>query len=248
MACIPEAGVLLEIGAGTGEIGALLTGYPIKYLGLDASGGMLTVFRRKLEPGRGKAALVHADGNRGWPVGNALVHAVFSARTLHHLETAHACGEIVRIGRPEGITLVTGDVRRVEGTPKAQARRQMRRLLEEEGFRGRGREYSGRAVLEFLAEGCGERLPARRVTSWNRPYRPRQSLEAWEGKEGLDGVRIPPEAKRKVLGRLEDWLRGEFGDLDRILEQEETYELNGVRLSGPAWKAMKEGVERDSEA
>ena len=42
--------LVVELGAGTGEIGAHLARLPLRYVGLDSSPAMLDVFRAKAAP------------------------------------------------------------------------------------------------------------------------------------------------------------------------------------------------------
>src|SRR5689334_16874770 len=70
--------LLVELGAGTGEIGRHLA-RSIRYLGLERSGRMLDVFQAKLAcTSSAHARLVQADLDRRWPVESASATAVFA--------------------------------------------------------------------------------------------------------------------------------------------------------------------------
>ena len=58
--------LVLELGAGTGEIGVCLDRLPIRYVGLDASAAMLDLFRAKASPAA--PSLIVADCDRPWPL------------------------------------------------------------------------------------------------------------------------------------------------------------------------------------
>ena len=66
--------LFLELGAGTGEIGAALAAAGVRYAGLDLSLGMLRVFQGRRAPG----LLVQADADRPWPIRAGAVRAVFA--------------------------------------------------------------------------------------------------------------------------------------------------------------------------
>ena len=59
------SGVILDLGAGTGQIGEHLVRGRSPYVGIDVSGPMLAVFRRKLGGG---GPLVRADAGAPWPL------------------------------------------------------------------------------------------------------------------------------------------------------------------------------------
>src|SRR5687767_8563480 len=59
--------LIVEIGAGTGEIGRDFAALPLTYVGIDLSRPMLTVFQEKVG-GMPVPALIQADGNCPWPV------------------------------------------------------------------------------------------------------------------------------------------------------------------------------------
>ncbi|HLM66759.1 MAG TPA: methyltransferase domain-containing protein, partial [Longimicrobium sp.] len=133
---LAEGWTLLDVGCGTGSLSLPLLRLPIRYTGFDRSAAMLEVFRERAEAA-GLAAELHvADGNARWPAEDAGVDVVFSARALHHLHPAHVAAEARRVIRPGG-WLATGRVRRPPDSPKSVLRRQMRRMLQAEGFAGR---------------------------------------------------------------------------------------------------------------
>jgi ubiquinone/menaquinone biosynthesis C-methylase UbiE len=93
---VDRAGVLaddlvLELGAGTGEIGAHLARLPIRYVGLDASAAMLQVFRAKAAGSQ--PALIVANGDDPWPLPAQDARDVGPRGRVHALDP-HALGPI----------------------------------------------------------------------------------------------------------------------------------------------------------
>ena len=220
-----EAGEgLIEIGAGTGEIGIHLAGRWSGYAAFDISAAMLGRFP-ELE---GKSApRVQADGDAAWPFRIGAARAVFGSRSLHFMRPAHLASELARISNGRGI-LILGKVERDADSVKEVMRHAMREILREEGFRGRG----GRRWREELRETMGGgALGPVTVASWKVAATPRRSLDAWEGKSGLAGIEVPADVKRKVLGRLESWAEERYGSLDAAGESEEKYVLEGIALA-----------------
>jgi ubiquinone/menaquinone biosynthesis C-methylase UbiE len=220
----------LEVGAGTGALSLPLLRLPIRYTGFDRSAAMLEVFRERADAA-GLAPELHvADGNARWPAQDASTDVVFSARALHHLDPEHAAAETRRVLRAAGGWLVLGRVRRPPESVKSVLRRQMRRMLEAQGFAGRSHEARAGAVFAALERAGGGRMEPRVAARWSHPHRPADSIAAWEGKSGLAGIEVSAETKARVLAELATWAQAEYGDLHQPLEQEESFELDAVRV------------------
>lgn len=229
-------GVLLDLGAGTGQIGEPLARVcrengRIVYVGIDVSGPMLAVFRRKLG-GRGGAGggLVRADAGVRWPVASGSAGLVFLSRAAHLLPPSMLVSEAVRVAYPDGAVVAFGGVRSDPDSLRAVLRRQMRRLLAGHGVEGRNAKDSQRRLVEALAKCGGEVLPVRTAASWPVVHRAADSLAAWRAKAGLGGRAIAPEVQEGVLCRLEDWIRERYGGLEVESDAVERYELVAVRL------------------
>jgi SAM-dependent methyltransferase len=220
---------LLDVGCGTGGLSLPLLRSPIRYIGFDRSPAMLDVFRAAAERD-GLASELHvADGNARWPADDASVDVVFSARALHHLDPAHVVAEVRRVTRAGG-WLVTGRVRRPHDSARSLLRRQMRQLLQAQGFDGRSHEAGAEAVFAALEADGGRRMEPRTAARWTVPHRPADSIASWEGKAGLAGIEVPSHVKARVLSDLRAWAEERFGDLQREMEQEESFELAAIRL------------------
>jgi SAM-dependent methyltransferase len=227
---LADGWTLLDVGCGTGSLSLPLLRLPIRYVGFDQSPAMLEVFRARAAEA-GLAAQLHvADGNARWPAEDAMVGVVFSARALHHLHPPHVAEEVRRVMRPGG-WLVTGRVRRPPDSPRSVLRRQMRRMLQAEGFAGRSHDAGAEATFAALEADGGRRAEPRVAARWTTPHRPADSIASWEGKSGLAGLEVPPEVKSRVLNGLRAWAAAEYGDLQREMEQEEQFELAAIRIA-----------------
>jgi SAM-dependent methyltransferase len=225
------SGVILDVGAGTGQIGEPLARIlGAHYLGMDVSGPMLAVFRRKLGAGPG-GLLVRADAGAPWPVASGRVGLVFLSRAAHLLPPAVLVEETLRVASPEGALAVFGGVRSEPDSLRAVVRREMRRLLAEHGVEPRRAGDSQERLTGALAERGGEILPVQTAASWTVVHRAEDSLAAWRAKEGLGGRAVTPEVQDSVLRRLEDWIRERYGSLDVARDATERYELAAVRLA-----------------
>ena len=230
IAGLRQGDMLLEIGPGTGMLSLPFLRQPIRYVGFDRSPAMLAVFREKAKEAGLSAGLVVADGNGRWPAEEGSVKAIFSARALHHVEVDHAAAETGRVLRSEGGWLILGMVRRPTDSVKPAFRRQMGKLLEEEGYRGRNHDTHTEALFSALEAIGGERTEPRIVARWTRRQAPLDWFKAWQGKAGLAGHDIPDEVKKRVLGRLRAWAEERYGSLEKLLDQEQFFELEAIHV------------------
>src|SRR5262245_47305008 len=176
--------VILDIGTGTGAVGWHFATLPGRYLGLDLSGPMLEVFRRKLGPLPRHMLLVQADSDLPWPIGARTMTVVIASRVVHHLGTRHFVQETQRVCRPGGCLLLGRVTRDADSLP-SRLQRHKRTLLAEHGFS----TLSGGQAVHQVVEACcatgATALPPTTVARWTRSAMPRQLLAAWEGKPQL---------------------------------------------------------------
>ncbi|MBW8874355.1 MAG: methyltransferase domain-containing protein [Acidobacteria bacterium] len=219
-------GLLLELGAGTGEIGSALIAAGARYTGLDLSLDMLGVFHGRT----GRAALLQADADRPWPLRSGIARAVFASRAAHLFTPERLVDETLRVAHPAGAVFVLGRVRREGDSLRAILRRQMRRLLAGHGVAGRGGEEARSLLFSAFAARGGDPLPPRTAASWPVLERVADSLASWRSKPDLAGADVLPEVRHDVLERLAAWAEQTWGTLDFTREATESYELAAVRL------------------
>jgi ubiquinone/menaquinone biosynthesis C-methylase UbiE len=219
--------LVLELGAGTGEIGVHLARLPVRYVGLDSSQAMLDVFRAKGV--MGSLSLIVADCNWPWPLPDGSAAAVFASRVIHLLDPEHVVRETVRIGRPGGV-LMLGRVLRDRDSLKERLRRQRQTLLVEAGITARQGEEGTRRVVERCLAAGGESLGRREVAEWTGETTPAQVIAGWETLSRMGSVFVDAGTRDTILDALRDWARTEFGDLDRPAAFRERYAIDVVRL------------------
>src|SRR5262245_26686959 len=89
--------VILDVGAGTGEIGSELSKLAVRYVGVDVSRPMLSTFRSRAT---GRLMLIHADADRDWPLRSRTVRAILCSRSAHLLAAEHLVAESARVACP----------------------------------------------------------------------------------------------------------------------------------------------------
>jgi SAM-dependent methyltransferase len=234
--------LLLELGAGTGQLGACFPELGLRYAGLDASAPMLEVFERRLPPGEPRPQLIRTDVDAAWPVASGSVRAVFSSRAVHLFRPEHLVEETLRVASASGATFALGRVQRDERGVRSVLRREMRDRLRARGLTPRDGESGQRRVLDaFRARGAA---PLEPVATARWPVRTSAGgvLTAWRGKPGLGGCEPPEAVKAAVLAELETWAADRFGSLDAPDETEERYILEGVVLTAPRSPAETDGT------
>jgi ubiquinone/menaquinone biosynthesis C-methylase UbiE len=223
--------LLVELGAGTGEIGQHLIG-SIRYVGIDRSGAMLEVFRERLagveDPG---VRLLRADANLPWPVTDRSAAVVFASRVAHLLDAEHALAELQRVCRPGGHFLLGRVIRDPDGV-KSRLRRQRRQLLRRHGVAPRdAAEAAERALRELVERGCAP-LEARSVATWTASASVEEILEGWRRVGAMGGRQLSDATRTAVLAEVESWAARELGDPGEVAAWDERYVLEGVRLEG----------------
>lgn len=222
--------LLLDIGAGTGEIGAEIARLRTRYASLDLSLPMLRVFQRRLDGMPAPASLIVADANAGWPIADGCVRAIFGSRSFHLLSTDHLIQEALRVRSRRGALLVIGRVRRDSQAVKATMRREMLRLLGANAPGSNTGEGRSRLLIEALVARGAVALDPLVAARWTATHSAADSLNSWRSKPGLGGTSVPEPLKNEILSKLEKWAREAFQDLDLRVQSAEHYVLEGVRL------------------
>jgi ubiquinone/menaquinone biosynthesis C-methylase UbiE len=223
--------VVLEVGAGTGQVGLALCQHPLCYLGFDASAAMLDVFRRRCREIGRPVTLIDADGNDRWPADDGGVKAVFGSRAVHLLRVEHVVEEVFRVASPIGATLVLGRLQREKNSLRARLRQEMRERLRQLGYASQEGQQKEREILDACVRRGAVPLDRRVAATWPVQCSAAQVLSSWRAKSGLAGHETPREVKESVLSQLAVWAKDAFGSLEAVQSAEERYVLAGVRLS-----------------
>lgn len=225
--------VLVELGAGTGQLGVCFAVLGLRYIGLDASSAMLEQFERRRATTRGEIELICADVNRRWPI--AAARFVFSSRAAHLFDAEHVVAELERVARVPGAALVLGRIEREPQGLRSVLRREMRERLRARGFAPNDGNRRQRELLDVLVDRGAHRIGPRQVASWTSQSSAGRVLEDWRDKPGLGGLTLPGEVRDAVLAEVEAFALSRYGSLERVEPVEERYVLEGVHLEkGPA--------------
>lgn len=226
---------MIEVGAGTGQIGQHFHRQDINYKGIDYSSEMLEVFKSRLDEqsiATGDAfELVHADGRERWPIDSQSIDLVFSSRAIHLFEPQHFSQELCRVASSAGLMLVAGRRKRDKSSVPAIMRSQMRSFLGEQGIKGRNGQNPVKNLIEPLEQMAElKQLDSITVTSWTTQRSPLDSIQSWREKEGLAGLQVEVETKRMILKQLESWATEQFGDISTKSTVNESYVLELLKI------------------
>lgn len=227
LAALESGDVLLEIGAGTGEIGTHLTDR-CRYVGLDRSREMLVQFRKRAA----HSSLLVADADVAWPIAPRSARAVFMSRVAHLLDRTRLLAELSRVAHPEGCCVFFGRRVRDQASAQRTLQRELHTRLRAHGFQPRQGERETRGHLEALLAHGAEALDEHVASSWRVERSPADSLRAWASKPGLTGLDLPRQVRDQVLAEVEAWARERFTALEAKVATEERYVLVGARLRG----------------
>jgi SAM-dependent methyltransferase len=222
-----EDDLVLELGAGTGEIGVHLARLPIRYLGLDAAAAMLDLFRAKAAPA--SPSLVVADCDCPWPLPAGSAGVVFASRVIHLLDPDHVARETMRVCRPAGLLILGRVVRDRDGIAE-RLRRNRLELLAAAGIPARQGEAGTRRVIEGVVAFGGESLGRQIVAEWTSETTPAAVIADWESLPRMGSVAVDAVTRGRILAALRDWARAEFGDLERPRASPARYAIDIIRL------------------
>jgi len=219
--------LVLELGAGTGEIGVHLARLPVRYVGLDASAAMLDVFRAKAADD--PPSLIVADGDRRWPLPDGSATVVFASRVIHLLQPDHVVRETLRVCRPAGLLILGRVVRDRDGIAERLRRRRLE-LLTTAGISARQGEAGTRRVIAGVVANGGESLGRQIVAEWISETTPAAVIGDWESLTRMGSVAVDTVTRGGILDALRDWARAEFGDLDRPQASSARYAIDIIRV------------------
>lgn len=230
MAEVRSGDRVVEVGAGTGQIGQWFAIEPVQYLGFDLSEGMLEKFRQRLSHTGDNCDLLVADGNQQWPIASGTARAIFSSRALHLLRAEHVVDEVFRVAQSDGAVLIVGGIQRQQESVPARMKQQMHQLLRKHGFQPRQKDRQSSQLVKLCCGRGAKMIESVVVARWQVSRTPQQSLDSWHSKPGLAGIDLPGSVQEEILSELKAWAGATFGELLRPVESEEGYVLEGVRL------------------
>jgi len=220
---LPGGARLLEIGVGTGRIAIPLASQGYRYIGVDISVEMMRRLRERL-PQDTAVSLLRGDAT-ALPLRDASVDGAVTVHVFHLIAGWElALAELQRVIRPGG-TLAVGFNDVGEPPPAERLRERWRAIVHELGGDTR-RPGATKEQLDPLLETLFG--PPRRVVlaTWQRRESLRERLDMIASRTHSDAWEVPEPILHESLGRVEEWARDTYGDL----ESPHTFEANFTML------------------
>lgn len=220
---------ILDLGAGSGRIGAPFVAAGDDYVGADLSLGMLQAFAAQSER---PVRLVQADGFR-LPFGDAVFDAVMLVQVFGGMSAADAfVREVRRVLRVSGTVLIGRTATPDDGVD-ARMKRQLGVILGERDGRG----SKAREQVEGLLGASAARVERQAVASWSTPRTPRQFID--RHRTGARFSALPDAVKDDAIAKLAAWAGQAFGSLDTASSETHSFELQIFRFKElhecPTW-------------
>jgi len=207
---------LLEVGCGTGRIGAQFNAFGDNYFGLDLSMPMLREFHRKefaLRPN-----LVHADGCL-LPFGDRVFNAVLMVHVLTALHWRALLVEAQRVLQSGGVLAIG----KTDGPPDgidATMRNRLDELIAAVGISEPSRD---RGAMNAWLRARSSRHVAIRAAHWNVNRVPREFFLRKQSAARF--ASLPADVRETALRSLAEWTEQSIGPLDTPLSEPHHFRL-----------------------
>ncbi|NPA26293.1 MAG: class I SAM-dependent methyltransferase, partial [Chloroflexi bacterium] len=215
VAALPHARAGLEIGIGTGRVGAPLARH-LPLVGVDLSERMLRFLQQRVDR-PAALSLVLADACR-LPFPQARFDVVISVHMLHLVADVDAClREARRVTRPPG-WFALGLLEHAAGSPVTWAQSLWRRLLLQRGYPASHPGWRSYAFVQGRLEALGARLRARLATDpWVRWLDVREVWRAVRTKRFSPYWGLPPGQHRRLSRQLARAFQQRYGWQPRVV-------------------------------
>lgn len=210
---------VLEIGAGTVQIGKAFMAAGDFYVGVDTSLAML----REFPANSNNCFLAQADG-RHLPFGNDRFNIILLMRVLSVVgdDWQEVLNETRRVLRPGG-SVVVGHTVSSESGIDAQLKRRLTAILHEMQVVWHRPQESRRQALAWL-KSSSVRYVHSQATSWNVNTTPQEFL--LRHRTGVRFAALPVTVQADALKRLQAWAETRFGSLNSVFQERRSFELD----------------------
>jgi ubiquinone/menaquinone biosynthesis C-methylase UbiE len=220
-AAIDPRSPLLDVGCGSGRLGAVFCEAGDNYVGVDASAEMLRAFRARVLPRPPR--LVLADG-AALPFGVGTFEALMFMHVLNARNAQPLLSEAARVLRPHGV-LVIGKAESPADGIDAMMRRRLEAVLAEMGVdEPRGHRDAMAARLSSMSTHVSAVLAA----SWRVARSPRDFLSRKASAARFGQLAAP--LREAALNSLVEWAERNIGPLDQPHPEQHHFRLQLFRL------------------
>lgn len=218
---VTPRGRVLDLGAGTGRVGRTFVAAGDRYVGVDASLGMLGEFAAHLKRAGALSCLAQADGER-LPFADGTFDVVLLIQVLSGAQGGRRLlMDARRVLRPAG-ALVVGRTNKPEEGVDARLKRQLAVILSDLGVEPDGPQGRRSGALSWLESSADQRACVA-ATSWVSPRTPRRFIERHQ--TGHRFSLLPAVIREKAIAELSKWGTATFGSLESVFPETYVFEL-----------------------
>jgi ubiquinone/menaquinone biosynthesis C-methylase UbiE len=217
---------VLDLGCGSGRIGATFVAKNDEYFGVDLSFCMLRAFAARRDLAAVSACgLTQADGAylpfRDGTFDGVLLMQVLSIVSDHRRLLAEGIRVLCHSG-----ALIVGRTLMADGSIEMQMRQRLDEICTAMGAQSHSpRDIGEQLPMLFQAESSNQHLTA---ASWIGKRTPRQFME--RHRSGARFAKLPSPVRDIALQELGYWAAARFGSLDRVFSEPFSYQLNVFRF------------------
>jgi len=216
---------LLDVGAGSGRIGAAFVAAGDDYVGLDLSAGMLSEFAARERA----AGLVRANGEQ-LPFRDAAFDAVLLIQVFGGLSGwRKVIAEARRVLRLRGAIMIGRTQMPADGID-ARMKQQLDSILEAESRAEQRAQHRANARDEVLAWLAANAVRHGTLTAaiWTATRTPRGFMDRHGG--GARFAQLPESVRASAMHELGAWAVVTFGSLTREFTEPHSFELEVFRF------------------
>lgn len=238
---IPQEGLALDVGCGTGQISIPLLKKGFTIAGIDVSSEMIA--RAKSKSVSFSLADYQVGDARALKYNDSTFDFVIFSKLLMHIEDWKlACREFVRVTKPGTSIIQVYD----RGFFANSVRREFSRRADELGFLDRfpGTLSSSGEVSKYMKSlGCGIHVLRPNNLSWSHRITRREALSGFEERLFAEFWYIPDSVYENILLETHEWAVGQSGGLDETEHLQpylviEIYETGTTNLIEPLGDAQ----------
>jgi hypothetical protein len=126
--------------------------------------------------------------------------------------------------------LLVGRVQWSSRSLHTQMKQQVHHLLRQHGLQAYEGEQHQQRLLACCCQYGARTIAPLVVARWRVASMPGEAIATWRNKSGLGGLDLPARIKHAILADLATWAETTFGGLQRQVESEAAYVLQGVQF------------------
>lgn len=214
---INENSRVLEIGIGTGRIGASVAAHVRRLFGIDLSLEMMGVLRRKLADTNLNIYIAQADAGK-LPFADETFDVAYAVHVYHLVAGWQKAMQDARRIVKRGGYFVISFHKREDDSPTARIRKQLHALANAQGIETKrpGTHSEEEIMGEIRTWGVEPRIVV--CSAWTEPEVPAKILEELDRQIFSETWVIPRAVMDNTMPQVREWARETYGDLSKPIE------------------------------